>query len=159
MLIVSDTSPITNLIQINQLELLNKLFGEIIIPDKVFGELSVYENQKIKVENHEWILVKSVKDKKLIKKLEIQLDLGEAQAIILAKELEADILIIDERKGRKTATEYGLRIIGLLGVLIQAKKKGYIENLKPILNKLIEEIGFRVSKNLYSRILKEVDEE
>lgn len=106
MLIVSDTSPITNLIQINQLELLNKLFGEIIIPDKVFGELSVYENQKIKVENHEWILVKSVKDKKLIKKLEIQLDLGEAQAIILAKELEADILIIDERKGRKTATEY-----------------------------------------------------
>lgn len=159
MLIVSDTSPITNLIHINQLELLNKLFGEIIIPDKVFGELSVYENQKITVENHDWILVKSVKDKKLIKKLEKQLDLGESQAIVLAKELEADILIIDERKGRKTAKEYGLRIIGLLGVLIQAKKKGYIENLKPILNKLIEEIGFRVSKNLYSRILKEVDEE
>lgn len=159
MLIVSDTSPITNLIQVNQLELLNKMFGEIVIPNKVFEELSVYEGHKEEIGNQDWILIKSVKNKELVKALEKQLDSGEAEAIILAKELEADLLIIDERKGRKAAEEYGLKIIGLLGVLIQGKKKGHIDKLKPILDELIEEVGFRVGKKLHERILKEIDEE
>ena len=158
MLVVSDTSPITNLIQINQLKLLNKIFGIIVVPDKVFEELSVHEKHKEEIDRQDWILVKSVKNKELVKTLEKQLDLGEAEAIVLAKELEANFLIIDERKGRKIAEKYDLKIIGLLGVLIQGKKKGYLKKLTPILDKLIEEIGFRVSKILYERILKEVGE-
>ena len=158
MLIVSDTSPITNLIQIGQLDILEQVFTQIIIPEKVYEELSVYEKQREEIENRNWILVKPVINQAEVKMLEKQLDLGEAQAIVLAKELNADLLIIDERKGRKAAEEYGLKIIGLLGVLIQAKKKGYLNELKPILDKLIGDIGFRVSKNLYDRILKEVSE-
>jgi len=158
MLIVSDTSPITNLIQIGQLDLLEQLFKQIIIPEKVFEELCVYEEQKEEIEGRDWLLIKTVENKDAVKELEEHLDAGEAEAVILAKELNADLLIIDERKGRKTAEKYGLRIIGLLGVLVSGKKKGYIKELKPILDKLIEEIGFRVSNKLYKRILKEVNE-
>ncbi len=136
MLIVSDTSPITNLIQIGQLDILEQVFTQIIIPEKVYEELSVYEKQREEIENRNWILVKPVINQAEVKMLEKQLDLGEAQAIVLAKELNADLLIIDERKGRKAAEEYGLKIIGLLGVLIQAKKKGYLNELKPILDKI-----------------------
>ena len=158
MLIVSDTYPITNLIQIDQLDLLKHLFGQVIIPEKVYEELCVYEAQKKEIENRDWLLVKSVTNKKAVKELEKHLDAGEAEAVVLAKELNADLLIIDERKGRKTAAEYGLKIIGLLGVLVSGKKKGYLVELKPILDKLIEDIGFRVSEKLYKRILKEVNE-
>jgi len=158
MLIVSDTSPITNLIQMGRLELLHQIFGEIVIPQKVFEELSVYEGHKKEIEAREWILVKSVNNRQLVKTLEQRLDSGEAESIVLAKELGADLLIIDERKGREIAGEYGLKIVGLLGVLIQGKKKGFLDNLKPILDRLINEIGFRVDKVLYERILEEVDE-
>lgn len=159
MLIISDTSPITNLIQVGKLDILEQVFGQIIIPEKVYEELSVYEKQREAIENRNWILVKKVKDRDEVISLEKQLDSGEAEAIVLAKEMNVDLLIVDERKGRKIAEEYGLKIIGLLGVLIQGKKKGYLKELKPILDKLIEEIGFRVSEKLYNRILKEVDEE
>jgi len=159
MLIVSDTSPITNLIQIGQLDILEQVFEQIIIPEKVYEELSVYEKQKEEIESQDWILVKAVTNKEEVKILERRLDSGEAEAIVLAKELNADLLIVDERKGRKAAEEYGLKVIGLLGVLIQGKKKGHLKELKPILDKLVGEIGFRVSKKLYDRILKEVEED
>ena len=158
MLIVSDTSPITNLIQIKQLDLLEQLFEKVILPEKVFMELCVYEAHKEEIENRSWLVVKTVQNKTAVKELEEYLDAGEAEALVLAKELNADLLIIDERKGRKTAEKYGLRIIGLLGVLVTGKRKGYLEKLKPILDELIKEIGFRVSEKLYKRVLEEVGE-
>ncbi|MDP4709712.1 MAG: DUF3368 domain-containing protein [Saprospiraceae bacterium] len=99
-----------------------------------------------------------MQDKEGVEALVPALDPGEAEAIILAKETQATFLVIDERKGRKLAEAHGLRIIGLLGVLIQAKKKGYIDLLRPILDTLIDQIGFRVSQQLYVRILAEVGE-
>ena len=108
MLIICDTSPITNLIQLSQLDLLHRLFGEIIIPDKVFEELAIYENQGSEITARSWISVKAVKDRAAVKALENQLDPGEAEAIILAKEMRADLLIVDERKGRKIAKAHGL---------------------------------------------------
>ncbi len=158
MLIVSDTSPITNLIQIGHLDLLQRVFGQVIIPLKVYEELTVYENQKEEIERRDWILVRKANNQQEVAKLEDILDAGEAEAIVLANELNADVLIIDERKGRSEAEFRGLKIIGLLGVLIQGKRKGYIVELKPILDTLIKDIGFRVSNNLYERILKEVNE-
>lgn len=156
-LIVSDTSPITNLIQIGQLHLLQQLFEQIIIPKKVYQELSNYEHHQV-IKKHKWIIVKEVTNKQAVRQLSTYLDLGEAEAIVLAKELQAHLLIIDERKGRKIALEQGLEIIGLLGILVQSKQAGYVHKLKPILDQLIDEIGFRVSKNLYQLVLKSVNE-
>lgn len=158
MLVISDTSTVTNLIQIGKLDLLEKLFGEVLIPQKVYEELSDYENQKVQLDSCDWILVKTVSDRRAVAELREILDAGEAEAIILAQESKADFLIIDERKGRKVAEERGLRIIGLLGVLTRAKKAGHISRLKPLLDILIEDIGFRISRNLYDRILRNVGE-
>ena len=158
MLIVCDTSPITNLLQIGQLNILHSLFKQIVIPESVYNELMYYEDQKNEIERRSWIIVKSVKNFKKLELLELQLDKGEAEAIVLAEELSADMIVIDERKGRKIATEYGLRIIGLLGILISAKREGYIDLLKPYLEKLVFDVGFRINKNLYQRVLQEVDE-
>lgn len=158
MLIISDTSPITNLIQINQLELLEKLFDEVVIPNAVFQELAVYEKQAKLLLNCNWIVVKTVKNITKVQELTEILDLGEAEAIVLAKECKADLLIIDERHGRYVAKENDLEIIGLLGILVRAKQEGLLLNLKPHLDKLVNEIGFRVSKKLYQLILKSVNE-
>ena len=157
MLIISDTSP-TNLLQIGRLEILKQLYGEIIVPQKVYEELCNYENQKDVIDEKSWIIVRTVTDIEQVNSLLGYLDIGEAEAIILAKEMNADLLIVDEKKGRKTAEEYGLNIIGVLGVLAEGKRKGYIAELKPILDKLRNEVGFRISERLYRGILKAVNE-
>ncbi len=158
MLVISDSSTVTNLIQIGKLDLLEKLFGKVLIPQKVYEELSDYENQKDQLDSCDWILVKTVLDHKAVAELREILNPGEAEAIILAQELKADFLIIDERKGRKVAEERGLRIVGLLGILTRAKKAGHILSLKLLLDILIKDIGFRISRNLYDRILRSVGE-
>ena len=158
MLIVSDTSPITNLIKIDQLDLLKILFQQAIIPQKVYEELADYENQGNVIDSQSWIIVKAVKDQSAVERLKNILDPGEAEAIILAQELKANFLIIDERKGRKIAETRGITITGLLGVLIRAKKKEIVPKLKPLLDKLINLGGFRISKILYQKILEEVGE-
>ncbi|MGB0839997.1 MAG: DUF3368 domain-containing protein [Chitinophagales bacterium] len=158
MVIISDTSPITNLIQIGQLELLHALFGTITIPQSVFQELAYYEKQERIVSGCNWIIVKKVGNRKDVKQLSKYLDLGEAEAIVLAKEYQADLLIIDERRGRNAAKEEGVEIIGLLGILVRAKQAGHIVVLRPLLDKLIDEIGFRVSRRLYRIVLDTVGE-
>jgi len=158
MVIVSDTSIITNLIQVNHLPLLNHLFGEIVIPAQVFEELAKVPGQLEIIENTEWIEVKAITNEKQLEELTVVLDLGEAEAIVLALELKADALLIDEKKGRKIAKKYGIVITGLLGILINAKEEKLISKIKPILDKLIFEVGFRINPKLYQQILKRVDE-
>ena len=158
MVIISDTSPITNLIKIGKLYILELLFTEIIIPVKVYEELANYENQKEIISQCAWIKVKKVQQTDLVQQLANFLDDGEAEAIALANELNARFLIIDERKGRQYAEKYGLKIIGLLGILIRAKQKGHIDFLKPILTELENDIGFRMSKSLLERVLREAGE-
>ena len=86
------------------------------------------------------------------------LDKGEAEAISLAIENQADILIIDELAGRQVAKQHNLRIIGLLGILIDAKYSGLIKEVKPLLDQLISDHGFWIKPELYSNVLKTVAE-
>ena len=130
----------------------------MLIPEKVYEELSVYERQKEVIEACEWIKVLKVKDQDAVLELAQSLDIGEAEAIILAKELNANLFVVDERKGRAYAESYGLNIISLLGVLLRSKQKGLIYEIKPILDQLIENVGFRVSKTLYLKILEKAKE-
>lgn len=92
------------------------------------------------------------------RRLELELDPGEAAAIALAIELKADLLLLDERRGRTVASRFGLRFVGLLGVLIEAKQQGYLGAVKPILDDLITRAGFWVSQPLYERVLQAAGE-
>lgn len=158
MIVISDTSVITNLIQLNHLMLLKDLFGNIIVPQKVFEELGKLPEQIEIIEKLDWIEIKQISDREHFDNLLKILDPGEAQAIVLALELKADALLIDEKKGRKIAQEYGITITGLLGVLIDAKSERLVHKVKPILDKLIFELGFRISPKLYQDILQKIGE-
>jgi uncharacterized protein len=99
MTVVSDTSPVTNLMQIDQLSLLQKLFGVVILPKAVYEELCVIPAQKILIDQQTWLFVQKPTDEKLVAELKKELDKGEAEAIALALELKAEALLIDELKG------------------------------------------------------------
>lgn len=158
MIIVSDTSPITNLYQIGKLHLLESLFKQVIIPSKVFEELSELPIQKAFIEKQTWISVQSSQNLVLIEFLEEKLDAGESQAIALALELHADYLIIDEIEGREVAEELGLKIVGILGILIRAKENNLINKVKPLMDNLVSDAGFRINPKLYSEVLKRANE-
>jgi len=158
MIVVSDTSPISNLIQIGKLYLLQEIFNEVIIPQEVYKELSNYGDQKMVVDEQSWINIKSVENKELVLELENTIDKGEAEAIVLAKEIGANLIIIDEMTGRSVADAFGLGKIGVLGILTLAKKRKLIEHIKPIVDDLRKKAGFRISEKLYNEILRSVNE-
>jgi len=160
-IIVSNTSPILNLIVIGQLDLLKQLYKKVIIPEAVFEEISRLSFDLSDAEQLQaltWIKIREVTDHSLVEALLPELDRGEAEAIVLAKELKADLLMIDERRGRRVASRLGLRFVGLLGILVEAKHKGLIKAVKPILDSLITKAGFWLGNRLYTRILETVGE-
>lgn len=105
------------------------------------------------IENAQWLEVRQAQNLLEINKLATVLDPGESEAIVLAIELGADYLLIDERKGRKTAKEHGIKIIGLLGIVLEAKMAGLIAEARPIVDALTQQANFRVDKSLYREIL------
>jgi predicted nucleic acid-binding protein len=123
-IVISDTSAITNLAAIEHLHLLPQLYTQIV--------------ERLQQE--------------------VRLDPGESEAIALALELDADLLLIDERRGRAEANRLGLRITGLLGILVEAKYQNLIVAVKPLMDTLIVTSEFRVSSALYNQILEMVDE-
>jgi predicted nucleic acid-binding protein len=88
----------------------------------------------------------------------LELDPGEAEAIALAIELKADLLLLDERKGRNIAARLGVRSIGILGILIDAKQNGYVPAVKPIMDRLIQDAGFWIRREVYERVLSSANE-
>jgi len=157
MIIISDTSSISNLLQIGLIDVLYELYSEITITPAVRRELYYLPEQEKQIEQIDWIKVKAPQDQGMIVQLMEELDLGEAESITLAIEEQAKYLIIDEYKGRWIADSYGIKIVGILGVLIQAKKKNIIPAVKPPIDQLIE-IGFRLDKKLIAKVLKRLDE-
>jgi predicted nucleic acid-binding protein len=159
MTVVSNTSPITNLAAIGRLDLLHQLFGRVLVPQAVAEELAQdAENSpgRVIVDDVDWLAVYTVNDAALAASLE--LDIGEAEAIVLAGELNAQFLLIDERRGRHAAAKLGLTTIGVVGVLIEAKRQRLIDSLRPLLDELIARAGFWVSRSLYAQALREVSE-
>lgn len=164
MIIVCDTSPITNLAAIGQLDILRQLYVEIIIPTAVYNEMVKVDKVvpgAVEVQTLSWIQTQTVVDAQKVTKLQINhdnIDLGEAEAIILALELKANLLLMDERRGRALAASYGINVTGLLGVLLQAKRIGLISSVKPLIDQLIEQVDFRVSHQLYMTVLQSTGE-
>jgi len=147
--IISDTSCLILLDKIQELDLLRKLYGQIITTQIVVEEFGG--------QLPEWIIIRSPKDVKNQLILEMYLDKGEASAIAVAMEEAECLLIIDELKGRKIAKQLGLAITETLGLIIEAKSSGYIEFVRPLLDK-IKQTNFRLSEQLENIILKPVGE-
>lgn len=161
MIVVSNTSPIFYLSTIGQLDLLRQLYDEIVIPNTVFQEITNVGNTDVSatvVPTLNWIKIQSTTDLTLVNTLSHELDPGEAEAIALAVELDADRLLIDERLGRKAAIRLGLKVTGVLGILIAAKRKNLIQEVKPLLDTLIKQVGFWIDEQLYTEVLQAVDE-
>lgn len=154
MIVVSDTSPVTNLLQIGDLDLLKRLFGEIVIPEEVYAELCEIEDHAAIPSKIEWIKIVNPTDPTIKIELSKKLDKGEAEAIALAIELQADYLLMDETKGRAIAENYNIKVTGILGILLQAKQKGFIAEVKPHLQKLVNEAGFWLNPKLIEKILE-----
>lgn len=161
MIVASNTSPIVNLAVIGWLELLQKLYGKVFIPQSVEHEIAVIgagQPGAMEIQTLEWIESREVMDRVLVTALQAELDAGEAEAIALAIQLEADLLLMDERRGREVSYRFGLQFTGLLGVLVEAKHKRYISKVKPLLDDLIAEAGFWVGNRLYDQVLRSVGE-
>ena len=129
MIIVSDTSALSNLAVVEHLWLLEAIYQTVIIPDVVASELAAASNPAIPaILKLDWVQTRSLSQSQLANQLQQDrgLDAGEANAIALALELQADDLLIDERLGRQEAVRLGLSIIGILGVLLIAKQRSLI---------------------------------
>ncbi|MEO1093478.1 MAG: DUF3368 domain-containing protein [Cyanobacteria bacterium J06638_28] len=161
MIVVSDTSPINNLAAINHVHLLHQLYGTVFIPEAVYRELTDPNFPvagAIEVQTFDWIQIRTVSDLTLVEALTSELDFGEAEAISLAVEMQADQVLMDERRGRLIASRLNLRYIGILGILVEAKNKGLIVKVKTLLDALINKAGFWVSEPLYKSVLQLVNE-
>jgi hypothetical protein len=159
--IVSNTSPISNLAKVGQLNLIPQLYGTILIPTAVYEELldeQAGETVITAVQSAVWLETQSVQNQELVSELRNRVNVGEAEAIVLAIEANATRLLIDERLGRKAATNFGLKITGLLGILLIAKRQGLIMSVKPLMDDLVAKANFRISSQLYLEVLNAANE-
>lgn len=156
MIVVSDTSPLGSLALIDHLWILPRIYGNVVIPETVANELATAQDARIQhILTLDWIQIQSLNNEAIAEALQQvkRLDPGEAYAIALAIQLKANELLIDERLGRREAQRYGLSVIGILGILVIAKQRNLIPQVQPVMDALIEQAGFRVSPQLYHRVL------
>jgi len=161
MTIVSNTSPISNLAKVGQLNLMQQLYGRIVIPRAVYEELLDKRAGKTvitAVQAAIWLEIQPVQSQELINELCNRVNLGEAEAIALAIEVGATRLLIDERLGRQAATNLGLKITGVLGLLLLAKRQNLVTAIKPIMDDLMAQASFRISSQLYVDVLSAANE-
>jgi len=140
MIVVSDTSAITALLQVGRVELLQKLYGEVLIPEAVRDEL-IQTHPSLPL----FLRCEHVQNRAEVERFFAELDLGEAEAIALAKERKADALLMDEAEGRRVALREGVAFIGLLGVLVQAKQMGHVASVRGLTAELEKVADFRLS--------------
>ena len=158
MLVASNTSPVCNLATIGHLNLLRLQFTEIRIPIAVKNELeqlphpdAARDVQRALTEG--WIKPQAVQNPTVVRLLQATLDAGEAEAIALALEVSANLVLLDEKDGRTAAERVGLRVTGVLGVLLRAKMNGIIHAVKPEIDALRSRARFFVSSELERKIL------
>jgi predicted nucleic acid-binding protein len=151
--IVSNTTPIISLLKLSNLDILRDLYGEVFIPTAVFNEIEAGKNKVYyqDLSKLNWIKITSITDKQAVKYF-LDLDAGEAEAIVLSTELKADLVILDEKLGRFYAKNADLNVTGTIGVLIKAKEKGIIKKLKPLLIELTTKEVW-ISDKLISEII------
>ena len=153
MIVVSDTSPVTTLLQIGKADLLQQMYGEVLIPEAVRDELLTLHPSL-----PDCFQCVPILNRNEVQRLQNSLDLGEAEAIVLAKEKHADLLLVDEMGGRTVAAREGVPFVGLIGVLIKAKQDGRISSLRQLIVEIESKTTFYLSDVLKRAALKIANE-
>lgn len=154
--VIANTTPLIALANIDRLELLHELYGTIIVPQAVVDEI-ISEPAKQRVRSATWIKVEAIQDSSQKDIFRARLHAGEVEVMILAREQNADLVIMDDNAAKKTAKFLGLNVTGTLGILLKAKKEGYLEMVEPIMNELILD-GLFISDTVKGYVLKEAGE-
>ena len=166
---VCDSSPLIFLAKIGRLNLLQLLLTKVYVPEAVYKEVTEGKTGKfdpgiagaIEVKNAGWIEMRKVTSRELVNNLMSTIDVGESEAIALAQEMGAQLLIMDERKGRAVARRLNIKVTGTLGLLIKAKEKNFIKSIRPAildLTALQDSDKFRVAPELIVEILRQAGE-
>lgn len=154
MIVVADASPLISFAILKELALLTNIFADIYMPEAVFHEvISPAKPYASELQTFASTKVKAVQNRIAVTTLRTEIDLGEAEAIVLALETNVSRILIDDQKGRRIARVNGLTPIGTVGILLQAKKIGLIAGLKPCLERLIAN-KIRISPSLYKRVIE-----
>ena len=157
--VIVNSTPLIILCSIGYFDILRSLYQEIVIPDAVYQEVTAKEDSacmQMKAAGS-WVQVKQIQDHMEKKMYRAKLHEGEVEVMILAQELNADLVIIDDDAAKKTAKYLGLTVTGTLGVLLKAKKQGIIQKLHPLLIKM-KQNGFYMDSALENMVLKQAGE-
>ena len=154
--VVANTTPIIALADIGQLDLLRQLYGEIIIPTAVLDEI-ISEPARRKVGESDWIIVESVSNAEQKRLFKSRLHEGEVEVMLLAQEQHADLVIIDDNAAKKTAKFLGINVTGTMGILIRAKQNGLIDEVKPLIEELLDK-GLYIGQEVVDMVLEAAGE-
>lgn len=160
-LIISNTTPLINFAQMRRMDLLMAMFGTITIPPAVVTELSEKATlfpEAAKVSTLPKVSIQSPTDSLLVTGLSGRIHSGEAACLALAFENPGALLLLDDLAAREIASSHRMLFTGTLGCLVQAKKKGFISEVKPLLQSLRTEARFWLSSELEAAVLKEASE-
>jgi predicted nucleic acid-binding protein len=156
--IVCNAGPLISLARIDRLDLLPALFGEIIVPPAVYREVTSDDSLAgaRDLANAGWLKLGKGQDQRSVERLLSSLDAGEAEVLILAREIAATAAI-DEKRGRHLALELGVSQTGTVGILLAAKQAGLIPSIRPLLDHLVAK-GVRLSSRLFEEACRLADE-
>ena len=148
--VVSDTSPLRALAHLGHLGWLQELFQQVRLPPAVAFELGHPPSALAMVDVTAWpfLVVQPPSNSQRVSELRVLLDAGEAEALALAEELHADLILVDELAGREVARRCGFTVLGTLGILVRAKQQQMCPAVAPLLNRLQDELNFFVSPGL-----------
>jgi hypothetical protein len=158
--VVVDSSALITLARVGRLDLLRRVAGDVHIPDAVFDEVvekGVGRPGSVEIAQAAWVLRRRVDNVAFVERLRARVGRGEAEAIALASELRADLLVIDDATARRAAETEGHRVVGLVGLLLEAKQRGLIAEMRPILDEMLAS-GFFLDEGRYRSILQQAGE-
>lgn len=151
-LVIADSGSIISLVIADKLWVLDELFDEIKIPKAVWNEITIDESKPFYLKIIEYFSTK-IMEIEGFNELTFVMDYGESESVILYRECKADFLLIDDKKARKIAENFGIQCIGTIGLLSISKDKGIINELRPIFETLIDNNRF-YSKQLLNMVLE-----
>lgn len=158
--VIVNSTPLIVLANVNKLELLQQLYGRIIVPQAVYDEVTAkpHSLSSLTVAQSHWIVVEQISNQAEKKMYQAKLHAGEVEVMILAQENpQADLVILDDNAAKKTAKYLGLKVTGTLGILVKAKEQNFLEEIRPVLDEIIAN-GFYISKTLYHLVLQQAGE-